>query len=287
MTEENNLEGRIAAVHQHLSPKHKSLARFTLDNQIFVSFASADQVGKKAGTSAATVVRFAQSLGYDGYSALQTSIREKIPSYLTTVERIEKRFSTPSAKVTTPKQVFQTDIRNIEQTARLLSTDLLETVTREIIKAKSILVMGAGLSASPALFLAHSLRVIGYKVRVSADEGLSLASETASLGEGELLIVISLWRYPRSSINALKFAKENQARTIAISDSSLSPLAEIADLALEVVTEGVAHSLSVTALLSLLNVIIAILAEHEPEKTMKSLQRIDASYKEFNLVITE
>ncbi len=126
MNNNKNLEERITSIHQDLSPKHKTLARFMLDNQIFVSFASADQVGKKTGTSAATVVRFAQTLGYTGFSALQASLREEIPTYLTAIERIQQRLTLPFSETTTPQQVFQTDIRNIERTARIISPGTLE-----------------------------------------------------------------------------------------------------------------------------------------------------------------
>ncbi len=161
MNSDKKLEERITAIHQDLSPKHKTLARFMLDNQIFVSFASAERVGEKTGSSAATVVRFAQTLGYQGYSALQASLRDEIPTYLTAIERIQRRLTLPSTASTTPQQVFQTDIRNIELTARSFSAEMLEGAVRDIAKAERILVLGAGLSAAPALYLSHSLRVIG------------------------------------------------------------------------------------------------------------------------------
>ncbi len=258
-----------------------------LDNQIFVSFASAEQLGKKTGASAATVVRFAQTVGYEGFTALQASLREEIPTYLTAIERIQKRLSLPSVSTTTPQQVFQTDIRNIERTARLLSAGLLEKAIRDISEAERVLVLGAGLSAAPALYLSHSLRVIGCETRVSTDGGLSLAAEIAAVNEGDLLIAFGLWRYAQSSIKALQIAKQNNAQTLAITDSSLSPLAEFADHVFEVATEGVAHSLSVTALISLLNVIIASLSEYQPEKTMRALQRVDAAYQDFKMIVPE
>jgi DNA-binding MurR/RpiR family transcriptional regulator len=287
MTNNNNLKGRIASIHQDLSPKHKTLARFLMDNRIFVSFASAEQVGEKAGTSAATVVRFAQTLGYTGFSALQASLREEIPTYLTAIERIQKRLSSPSTTDTIPQHVFQTDIRNIERTARLLSPEILERATRDIVQADRILVLGTGLSAAPALYLSHSLRVIGYETHVSTDGGLSLAAEIAAINKGVLLITIGLWRYAQSSVDAAHIARRNGARTIAITDSALSPLTKDADHVFEVATDRVAHSLSATALVSLLNVFIASLSELQPERTMRSLQRVDAAYRDFKLISLE
>ncbi len=129
--------------------------------------------------------------------------------------------------------------------------------------------------------------MIGFETRVSTDGGLSLAAEIATVNECDLLIAFGLWRYAQSSIKAIQLAKQKDARTLVITDSSLSPLAEYADHVFEVATEGVAHSLSVTAILSLLNVIIASLSEHQPEKTMRALQRVDAAYKDFKMIVPE
>jgi len=67
------------------------MARFILDNRYFTSFASASQVAEKNDTSAATVVRFAQALGYQGYPELQDALRVELPSYMTAANRMQAR----------------------------------------------------------------------------------------------------------------------------------------------------------------------------------------------------
>jgi DNA-binding MurR/RpiR family transcriptional regulator len=111
--------------------------------------------------------------------------------------------------------------------------------------------------------------------------------EIAQLRSGTLLIAIDLWRYARSTVEAVHTAQQRGARTIAITDSTVSPLALAADYAFEVATDGIAHSLSPTAVISLLNVFIAALSYRLPEQTMESLRRVDAAYRKHNLLITE
>lgn len=281
------LDERIAEHHALLSPKHKRLARFVLDNKYFMSFASASQAGKKTGTSAATVVRFAQTLGYDGYTELQAAIRAELPSYLTAVERIQARLEATSPPDNIPHKVFHTDINNIERTANNLDESKLEGAVKTILAAKRILVVGAGLSASPALFLAHSLKIIGLDARVNLNEGLSLAAESAQLGNDALIIAIDLWRYVRSTIQAVATAKKHGARSIAITDSVVSPLARMSDYAFEAATDGVSHSLSTTGVMSLLNVFITAISNRIPNQTIRSLRRVDSAYRDNNLLSVE
>lgn len=283
----NSLEARITASLDRLSPKQKQLARFMLDNKYLVAFASASQVGEDVGASAATVVRFAQSLGYAGFSGLRAAIREELPTYLTAVERIEKRLAAPPSPHDIPQQVFHTDIRNVERTASNLDADQFNAALDAIVEAGRILVVGCGLSAAPALFLAHSLKVIGFNVRVAVEGGLSLAMDIAQLRPNTLLIAIDLWRYTRSTVDAVHAARRRGARIIAITDSIMSPLARAADYAFEAATDGTSHSLSPTAVVSLLNVFISALSYRVPEQVMDSLRRVDTMYRAHNLLLTE
>ncbi len=281
------LEERVTAKLDGLSRKQSRLARFMLENKYFVSFASADEVGQQVDVSAATVVRFAQGLGYAGFSELQSAIREELPSYLTAVERMGRRLSEPPATDDVPQQVFHTDINNIERTASNLSAAQLDAALEAMVDASQILIVGSGLSAAPALFLAHSLKVMGFEADAAIDGGLSLAVETAQLDSDTLLIAIDLWRYVRSTVDTVRAAQRQDATIVAITDSIVSPLAQSADFAFEVTTDGVAHSLSPTAVMSLLNVLVAALSYRVPEQAMEALRQVDDAYRKRNLLITE
>lgn len=280
-----SLKVRIASSLETLSPKHKNIARFVLDNHYFTSFASASQVGEKNNTTAATVVRFAQALGYEGYSEMQDALRSELPVYMTTAARMQKRMSAENPPASNPQQVFYTDINNIERTASSLSEESLNAALDAILKAKRILVIGAGLSYAPVAFLAHSLKVMGFDALAVQGEGLQSAVEISRIKPDDLMIAIDLWRYVRLTVNAVSQAKDIGAPVIAITDSIVSPLAQMADIAFEIATEGIAHSLSITALMSLLNVFVAMLADRVPEQVYESLKRVDAAYRGNDLLI--
>jgi DNA-binding MurR/RpiR family transcriptional regulator len=203
------------------------------------------------------------------------------------VERIEKRLASPPGPRDIPEQVFHTDIKNLERTANSLDTHRFNAALDEIVQARHILIIGCGLSASPVLFLAHSLKVIGFNARMVTDSGLTLATEIAQLHPGTLLIAVDLWRYVRSIRRAVQAARQQGARIIAITDSINSPLAQAVDYAFEAATDGTGHSLSPTAVISLLNVFIAALSYRVPEQVMDSLRRVDAMYRTQDLLFTE
>ena len=286
MEQSESLRSRIASLVDTLSPKQKRIARFILDNPYFTSFASANELGKKNNTTAATVVRFSQTLGYEGYSQLQDSLRSELPNYMTTTARMQMRMSAKTPPTSTPQQVFYTDIKNIENTAGNMSEKNLNAALDAITKAKRIWVIGAGLSYAPAAFLTHSLKVMGYDALGIQREVLQSAVDISRIQSDDLMIAIDLWRYVRMTVYAVAQAKKIGMPVIAITDSVVSPLAKMADIAFEISTEGVVHSLSITALMSLLNVFIAMLADRAPEQVYESLKRVDEAYRGNDLLIT-
>jgi DNA-binding MurR/RpiR family transcriptional regulator len=280
-----NLKERITRSLDTLSPKHKNIARFILDNQYFTCFSSASQVGEKTDTTAATVVRFAQALGYQGYSDLQQALRSELPNYMTAAARMQRRMSSQILPASTHQNVFYTDIQNIERTASNLTDQNLHAALDAILKADRIMVIGAGISSGSVAFLVHSLKVMGFNAIAIGGEGLQSAVEIAHLKQADILIAIDLWRYARLTIHTVTLAREMETPVIAITDSIVSPLAKMANFSFEIATEGIAHSLSITALLSLLNVFIAMLADRVPNQVYESLKRVDATYRGNGLLI--
>ena len=285
MDQSDSLRSRISNVVDTLSPKQKKIARFILDKQYFTAFASASELGEKNNTTAATVVRFSQTLGYDGYSQLQGVLRAELPNYMTTAARMQKHMSAETPPISNFQQAFYTDIKNIERTASSVSEKNINAALDAIMKARRIWVIGAGLSYAPAIFLAHSLRVMGFNAPALQGEVLQSAADISRIKPDDLVIAIDLWRYVRMTVFAASQAKKIGAQVITLTDSIVSPLAQMADIAFEIAAEGIMHSLSITALMSLLNVFIAMLADRAPEQVYESLKRVDEVYRGNDLLI--
>jgi DNA-binding MurR/RpiR family transcriptional regulator len=200
---------------------------------------------------------------------------------------MQKRLEDPPEGVEDPHQMFATDIRNIQRTASKLSQHDLDRAAQEILKADLIYVVGSGLSTGSAQFLTHSLRVIGFEVRPVLEAGLSMALDLAHIRPGSLLIAIGLWRYVRTTVKAITAAHQAGIPTLAITDSIISPLADQADIVFEVDTDSSGPNLSPTAVISLINTLVANLAARAPEKTLESLRKVENAYQQNDLVIVK
>lgn len=278
------LENRITTIFPTLSRAHQKLARYILDNGLFVAFASSAELGKQVGVSNATVVRFCQTLGYDGYPELQAAVRANLPTYVHKVQQIERqRVNVRTENIV--QRVFELDTQNLNNTIASLDLERFWSAVRAIARASNILVVAGGLSAGPALYCAHSLSVMGLDARAVLNGGIPLTLELIRLKPSSVLIGISVWRYVADTVAAMEHAQRVGATRIAITDSLVAPIAQHANFAFQIATDGTAHSLSLTSALALMNAFIAALSFTRPKQTARALRKIDAAYRRGKLVL--
>lgn len=276
---------RILAVLPELPSKQRRLARFFLDHEDQLIFGSVNDISERAGVSAATAVRFCQTLGYEGYTHLQAAVRSQVPQYQTSVQRLAKRIENGGFDEDLPTQVAQVNISNIQQTMNQVSEADLARAVAAIIHARQIRVFGSGLAAAAAVFAEHALLVLGCSARVCRDSRLMQELEVSRLTQYDLVIVISLWRYLHDTVQVAEAARANGVPCIALTDSLAAPVALLADYVFVATVEGVAHSRSLAGIISLIDLLSAALVRERPGESLAALKQIDGLYHQRQLLI--
>ena len=70
------------------SKGQKRIAALICESYDKAAFMTASSMGKQAGVSESTVVRFAMELGYEGYPQMQKAMQEMVLNRLTSVQRM-------------------------------------------------------------------------------------------------------------------------------------------------------------------------------------------------------
>lgn len=287
MGREESILDTITAAFPDLPRGQKEVARFVVDDESFVAFASATELAEQAGVSPATVVRFSQAMGYDGYPHLRAAVRQRFRRSLTTAQRLEERLRTPIPRDDLLAQVFRRGIQNVKFLMEQIDPGVFEATIDEFGRANHILVLGGGLSASPAVFLSHSLKVMGFSVQEVTTGGVPLSLEQSILGPDDLLVAFGFWRYFRHIVATMEWAQRRGIPRIAVTDSEVSPLAQLADHAFVVTTDSVGHSVSPLASTALSEAFVAALSFDRPQETLAALRNVDTAYRESGLLVEE
>jgi DNA-binding MurR/RpiR family transcriptional regulator len=117
---------------------------------------------------------------------------------------------------------------------------------------------------------------MGLPICAATTGGAPLSLEISALRPTDLLVAISFWRYSRATVEAMRWARETGTKRIAITDSQVSPLAQLADYTFVASTYGIAHSSSPIGPISLINALVAALSFRRPQQTLAALRKVDA-----------
>ncbi|KPU44860.1 putative HTH-type transcriptional regulator YbbH [Oxobacter pfennigii] len=279
MEDNQDLIKLIQSKFQRMSKGQKLIAEFILKHYDKAAFMTASKLGNSVGVSESTVVRFADELGYNGYPKLQKALQELIKTKLTTIQRIELSSDFISEE-NALKNVLKADIDNIRGTLEKINSNTFEEVINRILKARRIYIMGLRSSTALADFLGFYLNLILDNVRV-VNYGVSDAFEQLlRLDENDLFIGIGFPRYSSRTIEALRYAKNNGATAIALTDSLLSPLSADADYTLLAQSNMASFVDSLVAPLSVINALIIAVGLREKDKTSNTFEKLERIWDE-------
>ena len=266
-----------------MSKGQKLIAEYIMKNYDKAAFMTASRLGNIVGVSESTVVRFANALNYDGYPKLQKALQELIRNKLTTVQRIELSADMDQSMVL--KNVLKADMHNIRSTIEEVDNEVFNDVISKILEAKNIYVLGLRIAAPLAQFMGYYLNFIFSNVRVVTSGINDIFEQLFHIGKGDLLFGISFPRYASRAIEAMKFSKEREADTVALTDSFLSPLTNYADYSLLAKSDMASFVVSLVAPLTLINSVIVGIGQVKKYDISFGFHQLEDIWEEYQVYI--
>jgi len=271
-----DISERIRAIYPTLSKGQKKIANAVLYEYDKVAYLTAARLGDLVGVSESTVVRFADELGFEGYSQFQLSVQELVRIKLTPNQRIEITKQRIGRGDVIDK-VMESDISRIKHTLEGLDRKVFSESVDAILGAKNIYITGARSSEPIARLLSYNLSLIFDNVKlVVPTSSAEVFEQMYSIGGEDVVIAFSFPRYSSKMINGIKFARQKEAKVVAFTDSEVSPIAGFANYLLIAQSDMASFMDSHVAPLSIINaIIIEITSRREKEIT----ERFDALEK--------
>lgn len=272
-------EQRIQDHYDHLSPTLKRIANFVKEKPNVFAFNSLGKIAKIIGVSETSVIRFVYSIGFDSFTNLQKNIRESLLDFnnslinLTNTMHEQNNFTSSNAL----EEIMIRDLVNIKKTAENIDFAMFKEVVDKIANAKEVVVLGNGASYGLAHWFGFMLNTVIGKCRI-LNVYLDDFSFISTLDQNSVLVTFSFSRYMIQTIEITKELKERGVYVVAITDSDLSPIAQLAD---SIFTTKMSHMSTIDSgpvITSILNTIMNQIIRDYPEKVAERKARYQSSY---------
>jgi DNA-binding MurR/RpiR family transcriptional regulator len=254
-----------------LTPTQRRIAHSLVQNAGAAAYLSAAEIAQLAGVSQPSVTRFAMALGYDGYPALRRQLRELVGN---------SRPPPHKAGDNELQRAVRAEIDNLGRLADLLADRGPVATAGALLAASDPLpVLGVRAAAPLAAYFGYFAGKIHPDVRV-LDTGGSLLTDRLEQARGAgatAMLAIVLPRYPREALDALREARGAGLSIVVITDSPLSPAADLADVTLPAAVGAQLVFDLHAAPMAMAMVLLQAICDATPERAQHRLEQFELS----------
>jgi DNA-binding MurR/RpiR family transcriptional regulator len=256
----DQLEKAIIEQFPSLSKRLQQIASHALDNPSELALETIAAVSQRAGVQPSSLIRFAKVFGFSGYSDMQRVFRlrltDAMPDYKERLKSLNgNEVQGEEAKDVNAllEQFVEADVvglRRLQQNKRLGT--LLDQSFKLITDSETVYVVAHRRSFPIACYLAYALSQMNVRNVLVDGVGGMFMQQVGHASNRDVIIAISSKAYSPDVAQVVREAKQRGVKIIAMTDSPLSPLAEHADVSLEVqqAAVGLFRSLAVTMTLA-------------------------------------
>jgi DNA-binding MurR/RpiR family transcriptional regulator len=262
----------------HLSDSMARIAHLLLDKPEAVLSLSISELAAAADTSAATVTRFCQQLGYSGYPALRMSAAADVGRSTAAEAWIREAgatFEPAASPEDIARNLLAAQFKALQMAADLLDVGAVQRVAAAVNRARHVDIYGVGGSGVGAVGLQQRLYRIGVNAHVWTDVHLGLAS-AALMDPRCVAIALSSSGQTRETLELVALARKQGAFTAALTSDPQSPVARAAEVHLQTSASG--HLVDPGQLAAnsvemfVLNLLYVLVAQGEYERADRALR---------------
>jgi DNA-binding MurR/RpiR family transcriptional regulator len=267
---------RIRSHSAELTSAERRVAEAILAAPHAVGFGTVADLASAAGAGAATVVRLASKLGYDGFTELQASVQRELMSQLRpAAERIRE-----TGGDTTAARHASMEEANVRGTLDTVDADAIErTVARIADLQLPVAVLSGDASFGVALQFTSELEQLRPGIHLLTGNDVAVRRLLAVLPDTTTLVVADVRRYDRWLLDALSAARRRGMWSAAMTDSVLSPLAAGADATFVLAAGSVGPFDSNVGMLALFDLIVVEVAGRLRATATDRLDSIEQAWR--------
>ena len=261
--------------YDRLTQSQKRIAEYIVDHPDRVAFSTVDQMAGQLDVNPSTIVRFTYRLGLKGFPDLQERTRQLVRGQLSAASEIVNENSVlMHLEGTAFGTSLGQDLQNLRRTISGIKVDDLQRASDIIAGARHVYVVGSFNAYSVAFFLGLALdRIRGNTTVWSGDITLQ-ASQSLDLGPEDCLVAFTSAPYAVSTQRAALLAREAKSKVIAVTDTPISAVGQIADVILAAASTGAGLQNSFLAAMAVANALLNGVAAANSELTLERYGRL-------------
>jgi DNA-binding MurR/RpiR family transcriptional regulator len=276
---------RLESKYIILSKKQILLADYLRDNYKTAVFLACVPLAKEVGVSEATVVRFANALGYEGFTDMINHIQDYMKNeMMTTVDKL-KNLELQRNYSHIFNELIHNNIQVLSNFVNFISQEKIDCIVDNMSKSKRIVVNGFESSAGFAEYLSYHLIRAGCYAEIISEKYGNLYNIINSSDKDTFVITVIFPRYPDEQVKLNKMLHEKGSKICLITDSAKCTLSSVSDYHIYIPFQN-SQSFDMgthIAILTLLQIILYEYCLKDYDKIKSNLENLEKFNEYFNI----
>lgn len=259
------LKALIAARAPAMPKRLAQIASFALDNPDEIAFGTVASIAAQVEVQPSALVRFSQAMGYDGFSGMQevfrARLRDRILNYGERLQQLREHARETSKSIVIFQGFCEASAKSIAALEEKLEPADLDRAVAQLADAETLYLMGLRRSFPIAAYMAYAFGKLGVRAILVDGVGGLAAEQLSFATPKDAVLAISFAPYAAETVAMTRAVAERQVPVLAITDSPLSPLAQIARQWIEIPEADFEGFRSMAATLTLAMTLCVAVAE--------------------------
>ena len=251
----NDFIDKINSTNQNLTKSQKIVSQFYASNLDSAAFYNLEEAAAKAGVSTTTVIRFARSLGFNGFAEMQKEIQHTLINKVRLPERLTKLEANLTPDDSLLSRSMRVDLENITKTFSGLDQGTIDLVCSRIISAETVYILGLRSSFALSHYLTSRLAQIRPRVRMIEASGMLYPEDFGGCSENDLCIAFLFPRFSKTTSNLLLWIRRLNVPVIIFTSPHYEELTNFGDIFVPCYVDSASYKNSFVAPISLINYI--------------------------------
>lgn len=273
--EATRIDELITQMYTTLTRSQQRLADYVLQYTAEAALMSSKEIAEQLSVSEATVVRFAQQLGFDGYPQFRQRLQRQLLRDIRSSERVASLLHEEQTQTGPLQQMVGTTLQQVQLLSQNVTDNDLAGVVDAITRARTVYIFGEGALAAPTVQLGFWLNRLGCSVRVTNQTGRRFFEDIFMAGPQDVGIVMSFRRMGPEATAMLEHFHAQRAANFLLTDVANSPVHEHATGVLKVFRGPMGTFRPLGAVTTICDAIILGVMLTKGDEGVQTLQQLD------------
>ena len=220
----DQLMTQIEQQHASMPKRLREIGNFVLGHPEAIALSTLAELAAETDIATSAFVRFAQTLGFDGFSQMQAVFRQQVRS---SWPQYASRLS-DMADVN-PADHFEalssSAVASIKRLSNSVSMEHLEAAVCKLAGAETIWFAAGGRARPVTAYMRYMLTKLGIRTQEFREAPSEAMRELNLIGLNDVLLVVSFAPYGELTVKLAQEAASRGAEIVSVTDTMVSPVA--------------------------------------------------------------